>query len=208
MNGKNHAIVGAASGIAVGIASIAAGNIEAAALAIPSALAGAKAPDMDHPKTKQGRAFNAFRFILPIVSIVLIMFYIYCWIYRGVKLNPLIVLIPVAMAWALRDGTWFWGHRHGTHTLIIPVILLAGHVCIKAAYPIIADVLLSFNAGYMSHLLADCSTYDGCPLLYPIYKKKISWSKIKSKEEEKCRVVAIILGAILIILSTILSFWR
>lgn len=206
MNGKNHAIVGAASGVAVGIASLASGNVQGAIFAIPSAMIGAKAPDVDHHNTKQGKAFNAFRAIVPVVAIVFILGYVYCWLYKGVKLNPLIVVIPVVLAYALRDGTWFWGHRHGTHTLIFPIILIIGYLCLRTAYPVLGDVILSFNAGFLSHLLADVCTYDGCPLLYPFTTKKISISNVKSKEEKKCRVIAIILSCILIAISLFLSF--
>lgn len=206
MNGKNHAIVGAASGVAAGIASLSVGDIQGAIFAVPSAMIGAKAPDIDHKNTKQGKVFNAFRVMVPVIAVVFVLGYIYCWLYKGVKLNPLIAVIPVVTAYVLRDGAWFWGHRHGTHTLIIPVILLIGHLCIRTAYPVLGSVILSFNAGYMSHLLADTCTYDGCMLLYPFYKKKISISKVKSKEEKKCRVIAIVLSCIIIALSLILSF--
>lgn len=206
MNGKNHAIVGAAAGVAVGIASIASGDIQGAVLSIPSALVGAKAPDMDHHNTKQGKAFNAFRAMVPIIAVVFILGYIYCWVYKNVRLNPLIVVIPIAVAYALRDGTWFWGHRHGTHTLVLPIIFIIGYLCLRVAYPVIGSVILSLNAGYLSHLLADICTYDGCPILYPFSKKKVSISSIKSKEEKKCRAVAIVLSVLLIALSIILSF--
>lgn len=206
MNGLNHAIVGASAGVAVGIAALSVGDIQTAALSIPVAMAGAKLPDADHKSTKQGKVFSAFRAIIPAIAIILCAVYVYCFLYKGVKLNPFVVVIPIVLAYILRDGTWFWKHRHGTHTLIFPVIFLILYFCIAKPYPVLASVVLALNAGYVSHLLADMLTTDGVLLLYPFYKKKIALTRIKSKEETKCRVMAIALGLVFVGISLVFSF--
>lgn len=206
MNGKNHTIAGAAAGVATTIAAISVGQYEAALLAIPSAIVGAKLPDMDHKKTKAGRIFNAFRTIVPIAAVALMFMYVYAVIYKAAKLNILFLVIPALLVYALRDGAWFWKHRHGTHTLIIPVVLVIGYLILEASMPVIATTIIALDMGYISHLLADTLTYDGCMLLYPFHKKPIKLTKIKSSEEGKCRVMAIILGVGFIIASILLCF--
>lgn len=206
MNGGNHAIVGASAGLAIGIAALSTGDVQTAILSIPMAMSGAKLPDADHKSTKQGKVFAAFRAIIPVIAVSLCLLYGYCLLYKGVNLNPIIVVIPVVLAYVLRDGAWFWKHRHGTHTLIFPLVFLILYFCILNPYPFLASILLPFNAGYVSHLLADMLTTDGVLLLYPFYKKKIALTKIKSKEESKCRAMAIALGSTFIMLSLMISF--
>ena len=206
MNGGNHAIVGAAAGVAVSIAALSIGDVQTAALSIPAALIGAKLPDIDHKNTKQGKAFAALRAVIPCFACAMAMVYVYSLLYKGTKINPLFVVIPFIIAYMLRDGAWFWGHRHGTHTLIFPLIFVILYFCITSPYPVLGSVILAIDAGYMSHLIADMCTYDGVMLLYPFYKKKISLTAIRSKEEGKCRIMAIALGSVFVILSAIISF--
>ena len=204
MNGKNHAIAGVGAGIALAILCAKVGDVEGVVMAIPSAVVGAKLPDVDHVKTKQGKVFSAIRGLAPFIAVASCLFYIYMVMYHGMRFNPIVILIPVAVAWFLRDGTWFWGHRHGTHTLIFPLMFAAMYLCFRDTYPAIAICLAGLNFGYLSHLATDTMTHDGCPLLYPITKKTISLSKIKSKEEKKCRALAIIFDVVLNVLVIIL----
>ena len=204
MNGKNHAIAGAGAGIAMAITFAKAGSVEGVVLSIPAALAGAKLPDADHPNTKQGKIFSAVRVIAPIVAVAVALAYLYLVVYHNIAFNAWIIAIPIMVAWMLRDGTWFWGHRHGTHTLIFPLMFLVLYICLRVEYQTVSETILSLDAGYLSHLVADTFTARGCPLLYPFVKKEISLTKVKSKEENKCRAIAIVISLFTIVLSIVL----
>lgn len=204
MNGKNHAVAGTGAGIATAISFAKAGSIEGVLFSIPCAIIGAKLPDVDSKSTKQGKVFSAFRMVIIPVSMIFSVLYLYLVLYHDMKFNFTFLVVPILLVWALRDGTWFWGHRHGTHTLFFPALFLIISIILKKEYKIISECILSIFWGYLSHLMADMLTTQGAPVLYPFYKGNISLTNVKSKEEEKCRVMAIGICLVYIIAAIIL----
>lgn len=204
MNGKNHAVAGTGAGIATAISFAKAGSIEGVLFSIPCAIIGAKLPDVDSKSTKQGKVFSAFRMVIIPVSMIFSVLYLYLVLYHDMKFNFTFLVVPILLVWALRDGTWFWGHRHGTHTLFFPALFLIISIILNKEYKIISECILSIFWGYLSHLMADMLTTQGAPVLYPFYKGNISLTNVKSKEEEKCRVMAIGICLVYIIAAIIL----
>lgn len=65
-------------------------------------------------------------------------------------------------------------HRGMTHTLLIPILLLVGMLVIASfKIPVLPDLILGFNVGWVVHILADLCNRKGVPLLWPLYKKKV-----------------------------------
>lgn len=204
MNGKNHALAGTGAGIATAISFAKAGSIEGVLFSIPCSILGAKLPDIDSKSTKQGKIFSAFRMVIIPVSMLFSALYLYLVLYHDMKFMFSFLVVPILLVWALRDGRWFWGHRHGTHTLFFPGVFLVISVLLRKEYSIISQCVTSIFWGYMSHLFADMLTVAGAPVLYPIYKGNISLTKVKSKEENKCRVMAVGICIVYILLAIIL----
>lgn len=73
------------------------------------------------------------------------------------------------------------GHRGATHSPIIMGVLL-GLLYVQTSTKsfILAPLIIGLALGVLSHILLDCLTIAGVPLLYPFSKKKFSLLPLKS----------------------------
>lgn len=199
MNGREHAVMAAGAGVSVAIVALGMQEYGLAALAIPTAIIGGKLPDCDHPSTKQGKAFNVFKTITIGASITFTIGVLWAMLQHLIQVNYTLLLIPIFLIFA-GTNKWFWQHRHGTHTLIIPILIAVGIFCCDAGTLLaIRYALIGLLTGYLSHLYADLWTVKGCPILWPIVKKNISLTKVKSSDTTKCMAISICNSAVFII---------
>ena len=60
-------------------------------------------------------------------------------------------------------------HRGFTHTLVIPIILgIFMFYVASLGLPILPDLILGFEVGYIMHIVADAFNKKGVPLLWPL----------------------------------------
>jgi len=206
MQGREHAVMAAGAGIGVAIVALGMQEYGLAALAVPTAILGGKLPDCDHPSTKQGKVLNILKPITISASLVFTVGALWAMLKQYIQVNYTLIIIP-ALLLLLLTNKWFWQHRHGTHTLAFPILFaVASYVCDSGTLLAIRYALIGLNAGYLSHLYADMWTKKGDPILYPIIKKNIHFTNIKSADTGKCMVISIcndvvfIIAAILIIM--------
>lgn len=65
-------------------------------------------------------------------------------------------------------------HRGITHTLFIPVILFIFMLVVAAMdIPVLPELVLGFNMGWIVHIAADLCNRKGVPLFWPFYKKRV-----------------------------------
>ena len=69
------------------------------------------------------------------------------------------------------------GHRGIMHSFVPVILLLMGISFVQSQFALITYIGLTI--GYFLHILEDCLTPMGCPILYPFSKKKISAKLIK-----------------------------
>lgn len=69
------------------------------------------------------------------------------------------------------------GHRGIMHSFIPVLLLLIGVPFIQSQFLILTYIGLT--VGYSLHIIEDCLTPMGCPILYPFSKKKLSAKLIK-----------------------------
>lgn len=63
-------------------------------------------------------------------------------------------------------------HRGFTHTLVVPIFLAVCMFYIAGLnIPIIPDLILGFEVGYVMHIVADAFNKKGVPLLWPLTSK-------------------------------------
>jgi len=202
MTGRSHKAIGIATGIAITIYGIRQGN-PAASLALVSAPLAAMLPDIDHNGSKIGKTRKeAMNFAVTATIIALI---VAVWYYGWHIVNHPTVLIAgagvigsILLFFALSKSRWFKNllgfatkHRGIMHTLLLPACMLFAARFINEPYFLI--LLYGFVAGYISHILADCLTKNGCPILFPLTQKNISLTSIKTgTEAEKMCMVALI----------------
>jgi len=150
-------------------------------------------PDIDHDNSKLGRsrknivtavstAFSSF-------ALVAIAFFL-TDAYQNQRLLPaiatvafivipLVLLISLSKIKAVRKNLKFMvKHRGLMHTLIIPASLFGAGFLVTE--PTFKMLLTGINIGYITHILADLLTIRGCPILYPLTKKNISFTNIKT----------------------------
>ena len=65
-------------------------------------------------------------------------------------------------------------HRGITHTLLVPVILFVAMLVVAAMnIPLLPELILGFNVGWVEHILADLCNRKGVPLFWPLYRKRV-----------------------------------
>lgn len=65
-------------------------------------------------------------------------------------------------------------HRGITHTLLVPAILLALMLFVAAeGVPVLPELILGFNVGWLVHILADLCNRKGVPLFWPLSSKRV-----------------------------------
>ena len=215
MTGQSHKAIGVAAGAAIAIYGIGQGEL-AYALALVSAPLAAMLPDIDHGHAKIGKLRKQVANVAVTVLAVLVV--VAAWMYgrvvlenyRTVLLLGLIVVIPTLVLFKLSQTRWVrdtWGfvvkHRGIMHTLIIPVLTVFATIFIQDRYFLI--LTYGFLAGYMSHILADCLTSRGCPILFPLMRKNIKFSNIRTGSSAE-RTHTIVLVITIIVIAIFIAF--
>ena len=213
MTGKSHKAIGTAVGIAITIYGLRNG-INAAPLALVSAPLASLLPDVDHGSSKlgQGRQQVA-KIAIAVAGLALIVAAWYYSAYIVANYTTLVTMAlgvvgPVAVIIFIGQTRWAKNligfaskHRGITHTLVIPACLI--FVVWFVHEPYFRILLFGLIAGYLSHIIADCLTKKGCPILFPITTKTINLTNITtgSSGEKICMAVMItvIIGASLIL---------
>ncbi|MCL2373272.1 MAG: metal-dependent hydrolase [Defluviitaleaceae bacterium] len=205
MTGKSHKAIGTAVGAAIAIYGARQGEF-VYALALVSAPLAAMLPDIDHGSARMGklRKLAANIAVTAIAVAVVLAAWIYGRLilenYRTVLLIGLVLVVPTIILFKLSQTRWVrdtWGfvtkHRGIMHTLIIPILAVVATVFIQDRYFLI--LTYGFFAGYMSHILADCMTTSGCPILFPLLRKNLRFMNIKtgSKMENVQAVVLVVI---------------
>jgi len=213
MTGKSHKAIGTAAGAAIAIYGIRQGDY-VFALALVTAPLAAMLPDIDHGSARMGKLRKLIANIAVTMAAVAIV--IAAWLhgrlilenYATLLMIGLGVVIPTFFLFKLSQTRWVrdtWGfvtkHRGIMHTLIIPICAAIATIYIRDRYFLI--LLYGFLAGYVSHILADCMTTKGCPILFPLLRKNIKFLNIKTgSDAERIQVIilviVILLAAVLI----------
>jgi len=207
MTGKTHKAIGIAAGVAFSIYGIRHGN-PAAILGVVSAPLAAMLPDIDHGGSRIGKTRKMVANLVVAAAVAALV--IGAWVYssyidnyRTLILTLLIVAIPVALLFGIsqtkfgrRNIAFATKHRGIMHTLLLPFVMFFAVGFINESY--FRILTLGATLGYLSHILADCLTISGCPILFPITKKNISLLKIKTGSAEEKICAAVIITLILI----------
>jgi len=214
MTGKSHKAIGTAAGAAIALYGIRQGDF-VFALALVTAPLAAMLPDIDHGSARIGRIRKLAANIIVTVAAVAIVAAV--WIqghflvenYRTLLMVGLGVVIPTFFLFKLSQTRWVrenWGfvtkHRGIMHTLIIPVFTILATIYIRDRYVLV--LTMGFLAGYLSHILADCLTTKGCPILFPISKKNVKLSKVKTGGDAE-RIFAIVLIIAILLVGVVAS---
>ena len=213
MTGKSHKAIGTAVGIAITIYGLRNG-INAAPLALVSAPIAAMLPDVDHNSSKYGRGRQQIaKIAVALAGLVLVAAAWYYSAYIAANYTALLTMAlgvvgPAATLIIIGQTKWAKNligfaskHRGITHTLVIPVCMVLAAPFVREPY--FRILLFGLVAGYLSHIVADCLTKKGCPILFPITTKTINLTNIAtgSNGEKICMAVmiTIIIGASLVL---------
>jgi len=215
MTGKSHKAIGTAVGAAFAIYGIGQGNA-VYALGMVSAPLAAMLPDIDHGSARIGRIRKMAANI--IVTALAVAIVAGAWIhghfflenYATLLMVGLGVVVPTVFMFRLSQTRWVrdtWGfvakHRGIMHTLIIPIFTLVATFYIRDRYALI--LVYGFLAGYVSHILADCLTTKGCPILFPASKQNIKFTKVKTGSSAE-RVCAMAMIIVVLVIAVLVSF--
>lgn len=209
MTGKSHKAIGTAAGAAIAIYGIRQGDY-ALALALVTAPLAAMLPDIDHGSARIGKLRKLMANV--VVTLAAVAVVIAAWIHGRLILENnttllmvgIGVVIPTFFLFKLSQTRWVrdtWGfvtkHRGIMHTLIIPICAAIATIYIRDRNFLI--LTYGFLAGYVSHILADCMTVKGCPVLFPVSKKNIKLLNIKTgSQEEQIQTVILIIVILLV----------
>jgi len=213
MTGKSHKAIGTAAGAAIAIYGIRQGDY-VFALALVTAPLAAMLPDIDHGSARMGKLRKLIANIVVTVAAVAIV--MAAWLhgrfildnYATLLMVGLGVVIPTFFLFKLSQTKWVretWGfvtkHRGIMHTLIIPIFAAVATIYISDRYFLM--LLYGFLAGYVSHILADCMTTKGCPILFPLMKKNIKFLSIITGSGAE-QIQTIILVVVIILLAVLI----
>ena len=95
----------------------------------------------------------------------------------------------------------FGGHRKITHSILGAVIMsLFFYACIHLWF-LIPWIAIAFMVGWVSHVVADMTTVQGCPLLWPASKHKFGLHLVHTgKNLEHYFIFPLALGANVLLL--------
>lgn len=220
MSGEQHKIVGIGMGIAGSYFALTHGaEFAATGIAVGSAL-GCWLPDMDHDRTKLGRkrkvvteGLNKLMQFGLMAVIVLGMVLVFL-LGRGLvesPISPQALLLAVGGAIGLlvfkkiiensSEYKWATKHRGLMHTLLplIPIWLLTQ----VSDFPLWDWFAIGLLVGYISHLIADCTTTEGCPIFYPLAKFnfRVPIFNTDSKRAIGCWILAIVPNIIVFLIN-------
>ncbi|MCL2526778.1 MAG: metal-dependent hydrolase [Defluviitaleaceae bacterium] len=208
MTGKTHKVIGIATGIAFSIYGLRHGN-PAAILGMVSAPMAAMLPDIDHGSSRIGKTRKIAANLVVALAIVALVVsaWSYSWYiesYRTLVLTLLIVAAPITALFWLSQTKWgrstigfVTKHRGIMHTLLLPIFMFFAVGFINEIY--FRILVLGALVGYLSHILADCLTAKGCPVLFPITRRNFSLLKITTGSVQE-KVCAGVLVTIIIVL--------
>ena len=217
MSGEQHQIVGIGMGIAGSCLALSLGaDYGAIAIGIGSAL-GCWLPDIDHDRTKLGRkrkvVTEGLNSLIQTVLTAIIIGGVFLAIMVakgmidvGVDSNTLIVAAASAVIILFfknklensDEFKWAAKHRGLMHTLIplFPLYMLMR----VSPFFVWRWFVIGLMVGYVSHLIADCTTTEGCPLFYPFAKFnfRIPVFDTDKKRAVGCWILAVLPNLILI----------
>ena len=217
MMGVQHKAVGIGFGLASSMYLAEALEAPApAVLAFATCVAGSMLPDIDHDKTKIGRkrkfatdllsklTTSAIMAIIAVGTIIIVALSV-GMINVGISLEQVALAVILALAFIVvrkmisKSSTFKWmtKHRGLMHTLIPPIIIFIAAGASDFIYW--CSAFIGLGIGYVSHLLADMLTVEGCPVLWPIYKGNIRLLKLKTKNASTW-LAAIALAALPVVL--------
>jgi len=162
MNGRSHAIIGAAAGLTVVIyhAIETGATISPAWSAVTVALATAAAlmPDLDSTDTTARTKFGLGK----------------QQIKREWRKRPRLSLVGRwFVSIQLNFFAWLMPHRGPTHWLATAAALIFILYTLASLLQLPLTIPLAFGAGYLSHLLADGLTVAGVPLFGPVSRRPV-----------------------------------
>lgn len=186
MNGVSHFTIGCAACAACVYVGIAKGDpvLVASGMTMP---VGAMLPDIDHHATKLGRQRIAVTSTIRNIAVIGSLGYVgvtgvTSYISAGlgamttslfgvfVSALPILICLMITTSESFKKKTKFFRkHRGIMHTLIPVAGLMLGAYMILNNF--ISSMLFGIGIGYLTHLVADCQTHDGCPILWPITEK-------------------------------------
>ena len=92
----------------------------------------------------------------------------------GCKVGDFVELKNSTLGQKLRMISHLFRHRGLTHTLLFPVLLTLLMMGLKAqGMAVVPELLLGFNVGWVTHIIADAFNHKGVPILWPIVRKKL-----------------------------------
>jgi len=197
MMGKTHKAIGIAAGAAFAIHGLRQGDA-ALMLALVSAPIAAMLPDIDHSGSGIGKIRKKVVIANTVVITVALILIAVTWLHgqfitRDIAsffVLGLVVIIPTIalfyvsqIKWVRKTLKFMTKHRGIMHTLLIPAFCLLGVGFISDRYFLI--MLYGFVIGYLSHIVADCFTVNGCPILFPFTRKNIRFAKVTTKNQGK-----------------------
>jgi inner membrane protein len=89
-------------------------------------------------------------------------------------------------------------HRGITHTLMAAMLIFLSFYLIKDF------VLLGLGIGYLTHVLMDLLNGSGCPILYPVYKKRINIIDLKYDSTVEHMIAKVMIANIVVMIVLIL----
>jgi membrane-bound metal-dependent hydrolase YbcI (DUF457 family) len=199
MMGVQHKCVGVGFGIATALYATQGLGDPVGIWALATATVGCMLPDIDHDNSKIGRkrkvvtnlSSNALTGIV-IGGIVVVAGIIALtavgMINTGINGNMLLLGLGCLIAFVVmrkfiansNTFKWMTHHRGLMHTIIPPIILFM--LCCVSSYSVWRWTFIGLLVGYLSHLLADMLTVEGCPILWPLTRKNIRFLKLKTKD--------------------------
>ena len=216
MMGKNHKAIGVATSVAISSYGLATGQ-PLYLLSLAATPFGAMFPDIDHHNSKLGRQKNELVDKLKMVGGYFLSFSLGYLVtdgyYTGSMFRTIIAcVLGLSMFIAvlfIRKATesnehlkFFVKHRGIMHTLIVPAVLTVCGFSLHAEF--VAIVLNCFSLGYISHLVADCTTVEGCPVLYPFSRNNFGLRLCRTNTVKETIVTLIIIGGLLCLA---VAFW-
>lgn len=207
MMGTSHKAIG----LCAGIATVALWPDTLNGVCIIAGGLGAMLPDIDHDNSRIGKKrkeiSTALKFTVGIaVTLVLVAIVVAAAMQGAIYtagvvalfyIIPIIVLTSLLRIPYLRKQLKFLTkHRGIMHTLVIPALGCLS-MALVAEYNFLLSILVGLNAGYVSHLIADCLTIGGCPILYPLSQKPMHILGIRTNTwSEKVTTIVICGGLI------------
>lgn len=202
MMGAQHKVVGIGFGVATAIYM--AEYLQRpgpAMVALGGSVIGCMLPDIDHDRSKIGSKRKVVTNIasrvtttIVVVGIIVCAALIFAISYGLVNsnINPatlltgLVGLIAFMLARAFLSKSeavkWMTHHRGLMHTLVPPALIFM--LSMSSDFSYWQGFFIGMTIGYLSHLLADSITVEGCPLLWPFTKKNIHIIfKLKTKDK-------------------------